>query len=602
MGGTLPTDTLLADARSGYVFNLQQLLDALGGSLTVTDGTHAVENVNLLTVSGATVGGASPNATLTVTGGGGNTITLPADTDIAAGTSASVNSSGHAVQTWGPAPQIGNTVTLLSGPLGQPFTPNGNPPVVIQLSSTLYVAFQPANNTLQSSLGIGQGAVAFTLSGNAITVGTPSSAGGLQNVQTAAAVSSTSFIFTYIDASGDLYVQAGSVSGTTISLGTAQEVAAGGKPINVGQSGLAVLSSTSAVYAYIDSSNQTWLIPIALSGTALTLGTPVDTNFPSDPGTYAAPLIISSTSFLVTFVNPTGGANTVSAMVGTVSGNAITLNTTATVPNTTGYWTAAVMLNGTTFALSWIDQFVGTLEQKVFSVIGSISGTTITFGTPVVTVNLSAPSTLSWTGTFSASQFWVFVAGTEPTLATVSGTSIIPTIGASIPVPFSYSAFGAPFNSSFSAGTNGYQFQPIVGVGSNLLWLDGLWSLYGETSTGVVSGRIDHPGIINYALVPIDATSALAVLMDAATNLIARTVNFEPINNGPIGFVNSTVSEGNPATIQTSGIVPDLTDQAGDPLAPGATYYHNGDGSIVTANTGHKAGVALTNSTLLIAA
>gem|GEM_PF-5946904 len=41
------------------------------GSITLTDGTTTVASVSQITVSGGTVGGTSPNATLAVTGGGG---------------------------------------------------------------------------------------------------------------------------------------------------------------------------------------------------------------------------------------------------------------------------------------------------------------------------------------------------------------------------------------------------------------------------------------------------------------------------------------------------------------------------------------------------
>jgi hypothetical protein len=46
-----------------------------GTPLTVTDGTHAVANVGLITVSGATVGGTSPDATLTAVPGVPLTVT-----------------------------------------------------------------------------------------------------------------------------------------------------------------------------------------------------------------------------------------------------------------------------------------------------------------------------------------------------------------------------------------------------------------------------------------------------------------------------------------------------------------------------------------------
>jgi hypothetical protein len=40
--------------------------------ITFTDGTHTVTGATQLTVTGGTIGGSSPNATLTVTGGGGS--------------------------------------------------------------------------------------------------------------------------------------------------------------------------------------------------------------------------------------------------------------------------------------------------------------------------------------------------------------------------------------------------------------------------------------------------------------------------------------------------------------------------------------------------
>lgn len=42
------------------------------GSLTLTDGSNTVNNVTQISVTGGTVGGTSPNATLTITGGSGS--------------------------------------------------------------------------------------------------------------------------------------------------------------------------------------------------------------------------------------------------------------------------------------------------------------------------------------------------------------------------------------------------------------------------------------------------------------------------------------------------------------------------------------------------
>ena len=41
-----------------------------GGSLEVSDGTHNVNNVTEIIVSGGSVSGSTPTATITITGGG----------------------------------------------------------------------------------------------------------------------------------------------------------------------------------------------------------------------------------------------------------------------------------------------------------------------------------------------------------------------------------------------------------------------------------------------------------------------------------------------------------------------------------------------------
>lgn len=68
-----------ATSKNWYFF-FQGLLNNLF-SLTVTDGTHTVTDVQQITIAGGTVSGTSPNVTVTVTGGGSGTVT-----SVAAGT------------------------------------------------------------------------------------------------------------------------------------------------------------------------------------------------------------------------------------------------------------------------------------------------------------------------------------------------------------------------------------------------------------------------------------------------------------------------------------------------------------------------------------
>ena len=57
--------------------NIANLAPSSAAGVQFTDGTHTVSGATKLTISGATVGGTSPNATLTVTAGSsGRTLKL----------------------------------------------------------------------------------------------------------------------------------------------------------------------------------------------------------------------------------------------------------------------------------------------------------------------------------------------------------------------------------------------------------------------------------------------------------------------------------------------------------------------------------------------
>src|ERR1700743_205808 len=65
------TDDTDLTTRPWYFFfqSLYNRLNAIVSGITITDGTHAVAGATNLSVTGGTVGGTAPNATLTVTGG-----------------------------------------------------------------------------------------------------------------------------------------------------------------------------------------------------------------------------------------------------------------------------------------------------------------------------------------------------------------------------------------------------------------------------------------------------------------------------------------------------------------------------------------------------
>ena len=69
-GGLTVGTTTITDGTPGYIlYDNNGVLGekALPASLTLTDGVHTVTAVAQITVTGGTVGGSTPNATLTIT-------------------------------------------------------------------------------------------------------------------------------------------------------------------------------------------------------------------------------------------------------------------------------------------------------------------------------------------------------------------------------------------------------------------------------------------------------------------------------------------------------------------------------------------------------
>ena len=105
-----------------------------GGSLTITDGTHTVTPTSNLTVIGATVGGTTPNATLTVSGGGSGISTITDGTHTVTGAT-SLTVTGATVGGTSPAPTL--TVTGGGGTGANPTATAG--PTAVNGSATTFL-------------------------------------------------------------------------------------------------------------------------------------------------------------------------------------------------------------------------------------------------------------------------------------------------------------------------------------------------------------------------------------------------------------------------------------------------------------------------------
>ena len=563
-----------------------------GGSGGVSLGTNSAPGILQCDASTTNCSGGIISAI-----GANSVVTLTADTDIAAGTAVSIDSSGNIVQTFAAAPSIANTVTVFPSQS----TLTGWAPSTISLSDTTLIAFSSANAGGANGTP-GLGAKVLSISGTTITVGSANATGGLTNAVAAAPLDSTHFIYAYQDSSSNLYLQVGSISGTTITLGTAVEVAASSM-VQQGSIGIGLtrLSSSAFIFAYLTSS-QVYFVSGTVSGTTITLGTPEDTNLGANVA-FAVPGA-SATAPVLIYVD---SSQQVNATVGSISAGVITPGTPATITGSkvaTGNVINGAFLDTSHFVVVWgsvaTDGTAGTTQAA----IGSISGTSITFGTQVtilpfwyesVPANnpINFPSV--YIGVLSSTAFTVYAGQTTPTIASVSGTTITPTIGGPIQVPFSPGSNNFNSSNANPSGTT-LLFPPLIVMGtSSMMWLDGLWNLYEETSAGVISQPIAHPGIQVYGFAAISSTQTLALLIDGANNFTARVITFEPINSTPIGFASSACTATQSCTVTLNGIANGFSG-----LTAGAHYYIDGDGTLTPGNTGYSAGVALTSSTLLI--
>jgi hypothetical protein len=525
-------------------------------------------------------------------GGGGNTITLTAGTNIAAGTSVSINSSGQAVQTWGPAPNINGVVTTIA-PNAYANVPAWADAAV--LSSNEIVAWTTDGGANSAIVPLSRSGTTLTL-GNVLTT----------NIVIAgvAGFSANSFVL-ISEASATVY--AGTISGGAITLGTSTDPGALARQI-------LPLTSTLGVALL----NNGTVAAFTLSGTTIAFGAPATIT-----GASQMLGVALTTSSIVIFFDDSGNSNTLTAVVVTISGTTATVHTPVALSGVTPSnpfspigiaFSQPVALTPTSVVLGYsVGNAVANTGLSGYAAALSISGTTITWGTPaLVSSNVQVPYAFSTLPSYSIYQLlWPAVSigttqvafgfgGVLPQLCTVSGTTItVPaSIGLNAAVSFPLNGVFGQFNETTSYQPSSIAINAMAAVGSNLMIVDGISDLYETNGAGVVSPPIQHLNTWNYGINPLDSSDVLAWFFDSNLNFLMRVVSYEPINNGPVGFAGTACTNGNPCTVTTGGIAAGFSG-----LTPGVTYYSNGDGTITLGNTGGLgtlAGVALTNSTLLI--
>ena len=194
----------------------------------------------------------------------------------------------------------------------------------------------------------------------------------------ATVLSQTNVLVAYQDSGNSSYGTAVvlTISGTTITVGTPIVF----DTVFTTSVSAAVLSQTSVAVAYRkgDGTNYGKAVVLTISGTTITAGTPVA--FSSANAQYISALALSQTKVLVAY-NDVGNSNYGTAVILTISGTTITVGTAVVFESASSQYISAVVLSATGVLVAYYD---GGNSGYGTAVVLTISGTTITVGTPIV--------------------------------------------------------------------------------------------------------------------------------------------------------------------------------------------------------------------------
>lgn len=477
-------------------------------SITNSAGTGAPDFPNGLTVNGGPVSG---------------TQTFTAKGTIPSGAVVGLNLDG--------------TVSVVSPYYGSPADFDTN------ASADLSATYDPVNARVvvaYSDLGNSnyRTAVVGTVSGTSITFGTPVVffAGGTNFDGTACVfdVASGKVVIAYTNASAQGTAIVGTVSGTSISFGSPTIFETGATN---GMSCAYDSVNNKVVISYRDSGNSGFGTAVVgtVSGTSISFGTPVVFRSAS---TFSTSCVYATTSGrIVIFYQDAGNSDFGTAIVGTVSGTSISFGTPVV------FHSVAVSIDGRgAVYASTTDKIVvtyinrATTPDTVTAIVGTVSGTSISFGSPV---SLYVNPTLD---SFAASCCF------NPTTGVVSVQFLYPINGSSTYIVF------LPL---FVTGTT-------VNAGT-LLFGDP----YAANSTIITAGSVS-----------VAAYANRLQLSGAARSGTAQVVNMSSTMQRPIGVADEAIANGAEGSITIRGGI--NGQQTG--LAAGVRYGISATTGNLTAN------------------
>jgi hypothetical protein len=413
--------------------------------------------------------------------------------------------------------------------------------------------------------------------------------------------SSNKVVIIYEDSGNSGYATAvvGTVSGTSISFGTPVVF---NSAFTSQKAATFDSASNKVVIAYKDGGNSSYGTAVigTVSGTSISFGTPVV--FESASTSYIRPTFDSASNKVVIAYADQGNSSHGTAIVGTVSGTSISFGTPVVFESGFSSVESAIFDSTAAKVVIAYGDFFNSSRGTV--VVGTVSGTSISFGTPVV-FDSTSNSGRDITANFDSSTSKVVItyrnSGNSQygraVVGTVSGTSI----SFGTPVVF-YSGTTYEPSSTFDSNsnkivvvyrdiTNGDLATAVVGtVSGNSISFNSPVVFYSGSITSTFTIFDSNANKVVVAYRDMDNSNyGTAAIADASGTTNITASNF-------LGFSDGAYSDTDTATVTIDGGV----NSAQSGLTAGLSYYIADDGSLSTTNSGRKAGVATGSTNILV--
>ena len=374
------------------------------------------------------------------------------------------------------------------------------------------------------------------------------------------------------------------------------------------------------VITYADASNSDYGTAVVgtISGTTVSFGTPVV--FETAETTYTSPSFDSASGKVVIAYVDAGNSSYGTAIVGTVSGTSISFGTAVVFNSATTQFTRSTFdSNSNKIVIAYRD--AGNSSYGT-AIVGTVSGTSISFGSEVVFNN--AGSTIP-TLTFDSSNNKVVVCYKRAAasygsakVGTVSGTSISfgseanfsnsSAIGNELQVVFDSTAnkvvvaYMDSGNSTYGTAAVGTVSGTSISFGSTSVFesaeVDEVKAAYDSSSNNTVISYMDA-GNSNYGTYAIGTISGTSISFGTpavfnAASVASVATAFDP-DQGTVVIAYRDGGNSNQGTgigLAVTGAVPNFT--------IGSTYYVQNDGTLSTTSSSVTAGKAIANTTLLL--